>query len=194
MTRESFEKAIAEGTVEAQITAARVTPGECYYLPSGTVHALGAGILAAEVQTPSDTTFRVFDFNRKDPATGKLRGLHVEQAMQCIDFPDATLRAAPPRRHTAGEFPTAAHLVESEYFTIASFRTGAAPLEKPLSTNEPVIWMMIEGGGEWKVDNLAGPVKFTRGDTLLLPPFLENPVGEDAAGQRLAVYHVSDCE
>ena len=57
--------------------------GECYYLPSGTCHALGAGVLVAEVQTPSDTTFRVWDWGR----TG--RELHVDQAMECIDF-DAT--------------------------------------------------------------------------------------------------------
>ena len=67
--------------------------GHCHYLPSGTVHALGAGILAAEVQTPSDTTFRVFDFNRLEP-TGKPRTFHVEQALECIDFSGQRARAA----------------------------------------------------------------------------------------------------
>ena len=57
-----------------------VKPGDCHYLPSGTCHALGAGVLVAEVQTPSDTTFRVYDWGR----TG--RELHIEQAIACIDF------------------------------------------------------------------------------------------------------------
>ena len=55
-------------------------------------------MLVAEVQTPSDTTFRVYDFNRVDPSTGKLRTLHVEQAMQCIDFSSVRNRSQPLRR------------------------------------------------------------------------------------------------
>src|SRR5262249_45059208 len=70
-TREDFEAATVAGGVDRMIKSIPVKDGHCYYLPSGTVHALGAGILAAEVQTPSDTTFRVFDFNRVDPSTGK---------------------------------------------------------------------------------------------------------------------------
>src|SRR5215217_5673649 len=86
VTRESFRSAIEQGTCENCLAAIPVKPGQCFYLPSGTVHALGAGILAAEVQTPSDTTFRVYDFNRVEAATGKPRKLHVEQALACIDF------------------------------------------------------------------------------------------------------------
>src|ERR1019366_4568105 len=58
-SREIFEQAIGQGNVEKHIQSIPVNPGQCFYLPSGTIHALGAGILAAEVQTPSDTTFRV---------------------------------------------------------------------------------------------------------------------------------------
>src|SRR4051812_7602245 len=64
VTKERFEAQIKDGTVENAIKSIPVKVGDCHFLPSGTVHALGAGILAAEVQTPSDTTFRVFDFNR----------------------------------------------------------------------------------------------------------------------------------
>ena len=59
-------------------TAIPAKPGDCYFLPSGTVHALGAGILVAEVQTPSDTTFRVFDFNRLE--NGQPRKLHIDES------------------------------------------------------------------------------------------------------------------
>ncbi|MEM1012103.1 MAG: type I phosphomannose isomerase catalytic subunit [Planctomycetota bacterium] len=84
--RDGFEQAIADGTVESLIEAIPAADGDCHYLPSGTVHALGGGMLVAEVQTPSDTTYRVFDFKRKDPKTGEERELHVDQALECIDF------------------------------------------------------------------------------------------------------------
>ena len=57
-----------------------VAPGDCIFLESGLCHALGEGIVVAEIQTPSDTTFRVWDWNRNDPA----RPLHIEQAMSCV--------------------------------------------------------------------------------------------------------------
>jgi mannose-6-phosphate isomerase len=86
ITKQRFSDSLNDGTCEAQMNAIPVEVGQTYYLPSGTVHALGAGVLAAEVQTPSDTTYRVYDFDRIEPATGKKRALHVEQAMACIDF------------------------------------------------------------------------------------------------------------
>src|SRR2546430_10650493 len=84
VTRDRFRAAIADGSVMDLVNAIDVKPGQCFFLPSGTVHALGAGILVAEVQTPSDTTFRIFDFDRLE--NGKPRKMHVEEALQCIDF------------------------------------------------------------------------------------------------------------
>src|SRR5207244_9011005 len=103
VTREQFRSAIAAGKVLETVNAIPVKPGQCFFLPSGTVHALGEGILVAEVQTPSDTTFRLFDFNRIDPSTGRPRALHFEQALDCIDFSD---KREPPqkRTHVAGFF------------------------------------------------------------------------------------------
>lgn len=83
VTPEQLRAALVTNTDEAVVpllNAIEVKPGDCHYLPSGTLHALGAGVLVAEVQTPSDTTFRVYDWGRTD------RELHIEQAMACIDF------------------------------------------------------------------------------------------------------------
>ena len=83
VTRAAFESALRSGNGRGVVELLESVPavaGECHNLPSGTVHALGAGVLVAEVQTPSDTTFRVYDWGR----TG--RELHIEQAMACIDF------------------------------------------------------------------------------------------------------------
>ena len=66
--------------------------GDAVFLPAGRVHAIGAGNLLIEIQQNSDTTYRAFDWNRTDPATGTKRDLHVEQAIQCIDFEDVQPR------------------------------------------------------------------------------------------------------
>ena len=70
-TRQQFSDAVANGTCEDYLVKIPVAVGECHFLPSGTCHAIGAGLLIAEIQQPSDTTYRVFDWNRVDPATGQ---------------------------------------------------------------------------------------------------------------------------
>src|SRR5205814_1012680 len=79
--RRQLESALQSASVEQLLNRIPAKPGQHFFLPSGTVHALGPGILVAEIQTPSDTTYRLFDFNRIDPSTGKPRQLHIEQAL-----------------------------------------------------------------------------------------------------------------
>ncbi|CAA9441249.1 MAG: Mannose-6-phosphate isomerase [uncultured Phycisphaerae bacterium] len=171
--REPFERAIKDGSVEALITAIPVRDGQCHFLPSGTVHALGAGALVAEVQTPSDTTYRVFDFDRVEPATGKPRQLHVAEALDCIDFGGA---AAPeqPRSHVAGMFTTVSRLVTCPYFKLEKVRFTEG-VEEPVPYDEPVVWMMLQGEAEVRTKG-GGATRFARGDTLLLPAAMREPV------------------
>ena len=72
-----------------------------FFLPAGRVHAIGAGSLLIEIQQNSDTTYRAFDWNRIDTATGTKRDLHVEQAIQCIDFGDVQPATDPIARRLA---------------------------------------------------------------------------------------------
>lgn len=88
MRREKFEEKLREGTVIDHIHKIDVQAGDAIFLPAGRVHAIGGGNLLIEIQQNSDTTYRVFDWNRTDPATGTKRDLHVEQAIQSIDFED----------------------------------------------------------------------------------------------------------
>ena len=88
VTRESFECAIVEGTVAEQVHAITPGKGDSIFIESGRLHAIGAGFLIHEIQQNSDTTYRVFDWNRIDSA-GKPRQLHVEESLACIDFGDA---------------------------------------------------------------------------------------------------------
>jgi mannose-6-phosphate isomerase len=88
ITRDRFEEKLGDGTVIDYVQKIAVRTGDAVFLPAGRVHAVGAGNLLIEVQQNSDTTYRVFDWNRIDPITGKPRELHVEEALQCIDFGD----------------------------------------------------------------------------------------------------------
>ena len=83
----TFSKAVRNGSAADQIHRVRVAAGDSMFLPSGRVHAIGAGNLIVEIQQNSDTTYRVFDWNRTD-RDGTQRELHVEQAMRSIDFDD----------------------------------------------------------------------------------------------------------
>ena len=86
VTKEMYLKALQEHRIERVLRAHPVQEGEAYYIPAGTVHALGAGLLVAEIQQSSDTTYRIYDWDRKD-ANGKERQLHVVEAMDALVFP-----------------------------------------------------------------------------------------------------------
>jgi mannose-6-phosphate isomerase len=88
ITRNKFEETLRDGTVMDYVHNLAVHAGDAVFLPAGRVHAVGARNLLIEIQQNSDTTYRVFDWNRTDPTSGKQRELQVEQAIQCIDFED----------------------------------------------------------------------------------------------------------
>jgi mannose-6-phosphate isomerase len=87
VTREQFEKAIQDGTVADCVHRIQVRAGDVMFLPSGRLHAIGAGNVIFEIQQNSDTTYRVFDWNRKG-TDGKPRELHVEKSLASINFED----------------------------------------------------------------------------------------------------------
>lgn len=171
VTPEQFRAALQTGAVEPLLQAYKVKAGDCHYLASGTVHALGAGILAAEVQTPSDTTFRVFDWNRLG-ADGKARALHVEEALETIHFGPPDKQAGGVRSHVAGVFTTVSRLVTCEYFTLERIKMVEG-FEQEIPYSEPVVWMVLEGQGVIQCDG-AGPTAFAKGETLLLPAGMKN--------------------
>ncbi|MBC7782958.1 MAG: class I mannose-6-phosphate isomerase [Burkholderiales bacterium] len=181
-TQATFEQSIKDGTCEQQLGSIPVKLDDCHYLPSGTVHALGAGCLVAEVQTPSDTTYRVFDFNRIDPSTGSPRTLHVQQALDCIDF---TTPQPPPmrRRHEAGFFTTVTRLVQAPQFMIEKVRMSEGVAQK-IPYSQPVVWIMLQGEVSIAVKGAADATTVGRGTTVLLPANMADPVvtaGSDAA-------------
>jgi mannose-6-phosphate isomerase len=121
ITRDQFEKALLDGTAADHVHTVRVKTGDAAFLPAGRLHALGAGNLLIEVQQNSDTTYRVFDWNRVDDK-GKRRQLHIDQALQCIDFNDVAPKLVEPQ----GELLVRHELFEVQKWNLDSPREIAA--------------------------------------------------------------------
>jgi mannose-6-phosphate isomerase len=167
VTGEQFRAAIEDDALEPLLIKVPVQPGDCHYLPSGTCHALGAGVVVAEVQTPSDTTFRVYDWGR----TG--RELHIEQAMQCIHFgpADVTGYEVNAPLQVASAHAVATRLVKSEYFRIDRYAT-TGPYAAPVPGGMPRVWMMLQGTG--RIASAGPTVALGSMQTVLLPAGLED--------------------
>lgn len=161
VTRESFERALkANANVVDLLEAMPAVKGDCHLLPSGTVHALGAGVLVAEVQTPSDTTFRVYDWGR----TG--RELHIEQSLACIMWEQArdATRLAPGQE--------LGRLVTTGYFDVDEARVQSRWLvAQALTRNAPIVLMILAGEGTLHTPGQQ-EVPVAAGSTLLVPASL----------------------
>jgi mannose-6-phosphate isomerase len=86
-TRDGFTKAIEQGRIDKHLHALEVNAGDAIFLPSGRMHALGAGVVLVEIQENSDTTYRIYDWDRTKKGRST-RQMHIAEAMQCVDFND----------------------------------------------------------------------------------------------------------
>lgn len=105
-TRDDLVRSISDQSIASMLIAHPAVPGQCFTLPSGTLHALGAGVLVAEVQTASDTTFRVYDWTREYPRPN--RALHIEQSLACLTFPPPP-PPPPASSHAPAPWPSGEH-------------------------------------------------------------------------------------
>lgn len=150
LSRAEFEAALATGAVEPLLHKIPVQAGDSLYVPGGRCHAIGGGCLIAEVQQNSDTTFRVFDWNRKGP-DGLPRALHLEQSLACISFSDVTPSLAPP----LGQNP-----FSCEFFDIQEIQLREKATQPAAGGS---IFLVLSG----RVS--VGSNTFARGDWFLLP-------------------------
>lgn len=112
-TKEQFKKLLDEGKLEDCLNEIEVNPGDVIYIQSGMVHAIGDGILICEIQQNSDLTYRVYDYNRVD-TNGKKRTLHIDKALDVIDFNLKSDKVIPKYNKIQGG--TYAVAVKSKYF------------------------------------------------------------------------------
>jgi mannose-6-phosphate isomerase len=161
---EEFRRAIRSGEVEPLLHRFEARPGDSILIEAGTVHAIGAGVLLAEIQQMSDATFRVFDWNRVAP-DGMPRELHIEQAMESIDFQRGPVNPIAPEVEESGGDGTRERLAHSRYFALErlTIRQRATVGRSDRFT----ILMGLQGRSEIVHQQQVIPLEFGR--TVLLP-------------------------
>ena len=165
VTQEALAKAAGTAQLVELLRSWRTRVGDCFYLPSGTPHCLGAGIVVAEIQSPSDVTFRLFDWNRLDSA-GLPRALHVAEALENLRLDVAAHEIVQPRRHVASGLATVTQLCQSSCFSIDRVQMSEG-FRRSIATFEPVIWVMLSGA---TVLRSAGhEVEVRAGDVAFIP-------------------------
>ena len=171
VTRAEFEQKIADGTVADCFHRIPVKAGDVMYLPSGRVHAIGAGLVIFEIQQNSDTTYRVFDWNRVG-LDGKPRELHVAQSLASIDFNDFEPKLVPVQYQQANGFQFR-QLVENPWFTVQEMvfeNAGSVPL-----TGQYLRIIALTNGAATVVDDSSGiSTQLKPGDFCLVPASLKN--------------------
>jgi mannose-6-phosphate isomerase len=156
-----LREALQTGTVAECLHDFEPKPGDCVFLPAGTVHAVGGGVLMAEVQQTSDATFRLFDWNRLD-AQGKSRKLHIEEALASIHWDQGPvlpvhvpefLESLNPRLRnpgppgTAPASPKLLNLVECSFFEMSFARNLSGPLSIDLHSGQARLVLTLTGSG-----------------------------------------------
>src|SRR6202030_689456 len=121
----ALRTALSQGNVADCLHRFTPRPGDCVFLPAGTVHAVGGGVLMAEIQQTSDVTFRLFDWNRLD-AHGKSRTLHIEEALASIHWDKGPVAPIPAQGCASGASTSRAQLLaECRYFRLEFWRRDA---------------------------------------------------------------------
>jgi len=159
-----------------------VKKGDVYFIPTGRVHAIGAGVLLAEIQQTSDITYRIYDWDRPNP-DGTYRELHTEEALDAIDY---SAKESYQTTYTKKQ-NKASEIVTCPYFT-----TNVLPIQGQLSVNHSkkdsfVIYMCVEGSVEFTYKNQKELLKM--GETILIPASIKTlEISSEDQSELLEVY------
>lgn len=145
-SREEFENQLKDGSFEKYLRTVKVQPGDFYFVPAGTVHSIGAGIMAYEVMQSSDISYRIYDYQRK--LRNKKRELSVSKALDVMDYSNELPNIAP--QNEVIENHNCTHIVSSDFFTMVKWEiTGTLNYMKP---REFCLISVLEGKGKIIVD------------------------------------------
>ncbi|HTS12395.1 MAG TPA: type I phosphomannose isomerase catalytic subunit [Candidatus Limnocylindrales bacterium] len=152
VTPDQFKRAIADNTAEKCLERVPMRPGDAVFVPARTAHTIGAGLVLCEIQEYSDLTYRVYDYNRLD-AHGKPRELHIEKALEVLQFGDQGGGKLEPLRVERGPL-TETYFIASRYFVTEKW-DFAAPVSAESSPEHFDLFIFLEGAGsiEWGGDH-----------------------------------------
>jgi len=163
VTPEQLRQSLIAGTVEECLNMISVKRGDCVFVPAGTVHALGPGIVLAEVQQQSNLTFRLFDWGRLD-ASGKARPIHVEESITCTDFNLGPVFPVKPVQ-LCDQSHVFEELVRCEHFVIRRHRI----MDPARMVTEDRFRILIVLEGAIQVRTKFGTVEMPTGTTAIVP-------------------------
>ena len=164
-SQEELRQQIEKKEWDKLLTKVPVKAGDFFYVPSGTMHAIGSGILILETQQSSDTTYRVYDFDRKD-AKGNLRELHLEKSIDVLNI-GAPANSRPVT--VKADDLTSTLLVASDFFAVYKWEvSGKVNIEK---TAAYLLVSVLAGQGVLTVDGETYPI--AKGDHFILPSDVE---------------------
>ena len=164
ISKADFEQALNDNKLESVLNQLEVAPGDVINIPAGLVHAIGTGILLAEVQQNSDTTYRVYDWNRVG-LDGKSRELHIDKSLETIDFEGIHSTTTTPALATKAEGYTLNHYIKNVYFSLETIKVDSSYTADRVGAFE--IFIVLEGGGLLKGD--FEPIAVKKGDSLMVP-------------------------
>lgn len=164
VNRNHLAQAIRTGRVEGVLHSFHATPGDCVLIPAGAVHAVGRGVLIAELQQSSDTTFRLFDWNRVGP-DGRPRPLHIDQGMDAVDFALGPIGPVVPV-HLGG---CRQRLTSCPYFVWDRWSID----DSAVLAGDGRMHLVAVISGTARCPSAPGPTRRPRGTTLLLPAAIE---------------------
>lgn len=186
-TPENFAQAIADGNLEPRLHYLPVKAGDFVDVPAGTLHAILGGILVAEIQQNSNTTYRVYDWNRmgKD---GKPRALHIEKSLDVINFEQVDLPPCTSTFVSGADGVTRNELCSNRYFTVEEVQLEAgATFNGSCDGATFEIWGTVQGSA--MVSSVSGSADLPRIRFVLLPAALgEFTVSADAPTTMLRAY------
>jgi mannose-6-phosphate isomerase len=160
-----YVRHLENNTLVSILDDIKVEQGDVFFLETGTVHAIGAGLVVAEIQQTSDITYRLYDFDRKD-ALGNTRELHIDLALEAINY-----KKVNSYKEYTKEVNESNTIVDCPYFT-----TNFIPLENEKAVVNSglsfVVYMCVEGSFEIEHNTLT--YQYTKGDTVLIPAAMQS--------------------
>ena len=158
LSKDEFKKHIENGSILDVLNKVSVHKGDVFFIPAGTIHAIGAGIVICEIQQNSNTTYRVYDYNRKGK-DGKTRELHIDKAIDVANLVQAPELLPIPQEDIA-------LLVDCKYFTVYRLRTKNKTTAKIDRTSFHSL-IVTEGRGIIRMNNTE--TEFDKGDSIFIP-------------------------
>ncbi len=164
MDKSEFEKRIEEGTVEEVLNKVFVKKGDVFFIEAGTVHAIGGGILVCEIQQNSDTTYRVFDYQRRDK-DGNLRELHIEKAVDVSNLNKTKAQADTLSSKTENGVKIT-EIASCKYFKTTKYESESTV---KLNSDENSFISLVFLEGEGVVTSSDNSLSFKAGESIFIP-------------------------